>query len=149
MKRPWMLGLLALLALAACTSQAPRIKTSGSLRILSVQPDVEAGCPVRAGDWMALKGNAFGTPEDWGDNGPNALLFPPEPGLAPQRVELTKSSDPATLLFVVPAGAQSGTLRLHVEGIGDAEIPIEVQSGVGPSLAIPGCELPPPPEPAE
>jgi len=139
------LGISVLLALAACTPQAPQVRTTGSLRITAVQPDFEAGCEVRAGDWMALKGNSFGAPSDWGDGGPNWLLFPPEPGQAPERVELTKQSDPATLLFIVPAEAKSGTLRLHVEGAGDAEIVIRIRPGVAPAMAIPGCELPPPP----
>ncbi|WP_018111214.1 hypothetical protein [Thermus igniterrae] len=133
---------LLLLVLAACT--APQgIRTTGKLRIQSVQPDVVAGCVVRAGDWMALKGNTFGTQEAW-DSGVNYALFPPElPAEAP---EITQAQDPATLMFRVPQGAESGILRLHVEGVGDAEIPVRVQ-GMAPQMAIPQCEVPtPPPE---
>ncbi len=94
--------LLALLTLAACS--APQgIHTTGSLRIQSVQPDVVAGCPVRAGDWMALKGNAFGTQADW-DTGVNHALFPPEPGLPAENPEITQGENPATLMFRVPQG---------------------------------------------
>ncbi len=135
--------LLALLTLAACS--APQgIHTTGSLRIQSVQPDVVAGCPVRAGDWMALKGNAFGTQADW-DTGVNHALFPPEPGLPAENPEITQGENPATLMFRVPQGAQSGTLRLHVEGVGDAEILVTVQQ-VAPQMAVPGCEVPAPPQ---
>ena len=70
---------LSLLALAACA--APQgIRTTGDLRLQAVQPDVVAGCAVRAGDWMALKGNTFGTQADW-DEGRSYALFPPTPGL--------------------------------------------------------------------
>ncbi|HHO57635.1 hypothetical protein [Oceanithermus sp.] len=141
-----LLGLFTLLVLAACSTQTGGIRTTGALKVLSAVPDVTAGCPVRAGDWMALTGNNFGTQADW-DDGPNYLLFPPEPGLAPERVELTQAQDPATLFFMVPAGAQSGTVRLHVEGVGDAEFTVTIASGAGASTAVPGCELPTPPAP--
>ncbi|WP_135257174.1 hypothetical protein [Thermus caldilimi] len=134
---------LLLVALAACT--APQgIRTTGSLRIQSVQPDVVGGCRVRAGDWMLLTGNTFGTQADW-DRGSNHALFPPDPGLPAESPEITRAENPATLMFRVPQGAQSGTLRLHVEGVGDAEIPIVVE-GLAPQMAVPGCELPTPPQ---
>jgi len=133
---------LALLALAACSSPQG-IKTTGALRIQSVQPDVVSGCAVRAGDWMALKGNDFGTQEDW-DQGLSYALFPPEPGLFAESPEITQLENPATLMFRVPAGAESGILRLHVEGVGEAEIPVNVQE-VAPQMAVPGCEVPAPP----
>ncbi|MFC0594719.1 hypothetical protein ACFFFP_00720 [Thermus composti] len=133
---------LFLLALAACS--APQgIRTTGSLRIQSVQPDVVAGCVVRAGDWMALKGNTFGTQAAW-DAGTNHALFPP--GIPAQEPEITQPQDPATLLFRVPQGAESGLLRLHVEGVGDAEIPITV-APLTPQMAVPTCEAPLPPKP--
>jgi len=140
------LTLAGALLIAACSTPIPRVRTTGSLRVQSVQPDVTAGCRVRAGDWMALKGNAFGTADDWA-NGPNRVLFPPEPGLQPAAVELTRPADPATLMFQVPAGAVSGTLKLHVEGVGDAEIAVTIASDAGASNAVPGCELPAPPAP--
>lgn len=137
MKRALLVGLLAL---AACS--APQgIKTTGSLRVQSVQPNVVAGCAVRAGDWMAIKGNDFGAQEDW-DQGRSYALFPP--GLPAEDPEITQAQDPATLMFRVPQGAQSGTLRLHVEKVGEAEIPVVVQ-GVAPLMAVPGCEVPAPP----
>lgn len=141
-----LLGTAALLVLGACSRQTGGVRTTGSLEVLAVTPDVTSGCPVRTGDWMALKGNNFGTQADW-DQGPNTILFPPDPGLAPERVELTRVQDPATLLFVVPAGAQSGTVRLHIEGVGDAEFQVTVPSGAGSSSAVPGCQLPTPPAP--
>lgn len=131
------------LALAACS--APQgLRTTGSLRIQSVQPDVVAGCQVRAGDWMLLTGNAFGTQEEW-DSGTNYALFPPDPGLPAESPEITQRENPATLMFRVPEGAQSGLLRLHVAGVGDAEIPVSVQA-VAPQMAVPGCEAPTPPQ---
>lgn len=137
---------LLLLALAACS--APQgIKTTGNLRIQSVQPDVVSGCKVRAGDWMALKGNTFGTQAEW-DSGTNYALFPPDPGLPAEAPEITQGENPATLMFRVPEGAQSGTLRLHVEGVGDAEIPVSVEN-LAPQMAVPGCEVPVPPQPPE
>ena len=137
MKRALLVGLLAL---AACS--APQgIKTTGSLRVLSVQPNVVAGCAVRAGDWMAIKGNDFGTQEDW-DQGLSYALFPPD--LPAEDPEITQAQDPATLMFRVPPGAQSGILRLRVEGVGGAEIPVLVL-GLAPQMAIPGCEIPAPP----
>ncbi len=136
--------LFSLLLLAACS--APQgIRTTGDLRLLSVQPDVVAGCPVRAGDWMALKGNSFGSQADW-DEGKSYALFPPEPGLKAEAPEITQAENPATLMFRVPQGAESGILRLHVEGVGDAEIPVTVQ-GIAPQMAVPGCEIPAPPPP--
>ena len=135
---------LALLALAACSSPQG-IKTTGALRIQSIQPDVVSGCAVRAGDWMALKGNDFGTQEDW-DQGLSYALFPP--GLPAEAPEITQAQDPATLMFRVPHGAESGVLRLHVTGVGEAEIPVVVQ-GVAPEMAVPGCEVPAPPSPPE
>lgn len=140
-----LLGFLAVLVLAACQAPAERIRTTGALSIQSAQPDVTAGCPVRAGDWMALEGNDFGTQADWEEGGPNYVLFPPDPGLAPDRVELTRPADPATLFFRVPAGATSGTVRLHVEGVGDAEFEVTVEGDLGGATAVPGCELPAPP----
>ncbi|AEV17196.1 hypothetical protein TCCBUS3UF1_21600 [Thermus sp. CCB_US3_UF1] len=136
------LGLL-LLALAACT--APQgIRTTGNLSIQAVQPDVVAGCVVRAGDWMLLKGNTFGSQADW-DAGTNYALFPPD--LPAEDPEITQAENPATLMFRVPQGAQSGILRVHVEGVGDAEIPVNVQA-LGVQMAVPGCEVPaPPPQP--
>lgn len=137
---------LVLLALAACT--APQgIKTTGNLRIQSVQPDVVSGCTVQAGDWMALKGNTFGTQAEW-DSGANHALFPPEPGLPAESPEITQAENPATLMFRVPQGAQSGILHLHVEGVGDAEIPVNVQA-LAAQMAVPGCEVPTPPQPPE
>lgn len=137
------IGWLLLLALAACS--APQgIKTTGKLRIQSVQPDVVSGCTVRAGDWMALKGNTFGTQADW-DAGTNHALFPPDPGLPAENPEITQSENPATLMFRVPPGAESDLLRIHVEGVGDAEIPITVEQ-VTPQMAVPGCEVPAPPQ---
>jgi hypothetical protein len=136
--------LVGLLALAACS--APQgIKTTGSLRIQSVQPDVVSGCAVRAGEWMALKGNDFGAQEDW-DQGLSYAFFPP--GLPAEAPEITQFQDPATLMFRVPHGAQSGVLRLHVAGVGDAEIPVNIQE-VAPAMAVPGCEAPAPPSPPE
>lgn len=133
------LGFL-LLALAACT--APQgIRTTGSLDIQAVQPDVVAGCVVRAGDWMLLKGNTFGSQADW-DAGTNYALFPPD--LPAEDPEITQAENPATLMFRVPQGAQSGILRVHVEGVGDAEIPVNVQA-LGVQMAVPGCEVPAPP----
>uniref|UniRef100_A0A7C2C0E2 Cell surface protein n=1 Tax=Thermus islandicus TaxID=540988 RepID=A0A7C2C0E2_9DEIN len=133
---------LSLLLLAACS--APQgIRTTGDLRLQSVQPDVVAGCPVRAGDWMTLKGNRFGSQADW-DQGRSYALFPPEPGLRAEAPEITQAANPATLMFRVPKGAVSGTLRLHVEGVGDAEIPVTVQ-GTAPQMAVPECEIPVPP----
>jgi hypothetical protein len=137
------IGWLLLLALAACS--APQgIKTTGKLRIQSVQPDVVSGCTVRAGDWMALKGNTFGTQEEW-DAGINRALFPPDPGLPAENPEITQAENPATLMFRVPPGAESGILRIYVEGVGDAEIPIAV-GGISPEMAVPGCEVPAPPQ---
>lgn len=136
--RVWLLGLLAAMVLSACSGPSG-IRTTGRLRILGVQPDL--ACVVRAGDWMALKGNEFGTQEDW-DGGRNWVRFPPDLPASP--VELTQAKDPATLFFRVPEGAQSGLLRVHVEGVGDAEIPVQV-AGLTPSMAVPGCELPVPP----
>ncbi len=141
-KLPLAAALLALIALAACAGPTPGLRTTGDLRILAVEPDVTQGCPVRAGDWMALKGNDFGAPEDWGPEGPNTLLFPPEPGLAPETIELTRVADPATLFFRVPADATSGTIRLHVEGVGDAEFEVTVETGPSGASAVPGCTLP-------
>ncbi|WP_243093323.1 hypothetical protein [Thermus thalpophilus] len=135
---------LLLLALAACS--VPRgIGTTGNLRIQSVQPDVVAGCAVQAGDWMALKGNTFGTQAEW-DAGINYALFPPN--LPAESPEIIQASDPATLMFRVPAGAQSGLLRLHISGVGEAEIPVLVASAT-PQMAVPGCELPAPPQTPE
>ena len=135
---------LSLLALAACA--APQgIRTTGDLRLQAVQPDVVAGCAVRAGDWMALKGNTFGTQADW-DEGRSYALFPPTPGLPAEEAEITQEQGPATLLLRVPEGAESGVLRLHVEGVGEAEIPLRVV-GASPQMAVLGCEPPPPPTP--
>ncbi|WP_022797471.1 hypothetical protein [Thermus islandicus] len=136
--------LFSLLLLAAC-SMPQGIRTTGDLRLQSVQPDVVAGCPVRAGDWMALKGNRFGSQADW-DQGKSYALFPPEPGLRAEAPEITQAANPATLMFRVPKGAESGILHLHVEGVGDAEIPVTVQ-GIAPQMAVPGCEIPSPPPP--
>ncbi len=134
--RSWLIGLALMTLLAACSGPVG-IRTTGHLRIQAVQPDPLA-CTVRAGDWMVLKGNDFGTQMDW-DEGRNWVLFPP--GLPADRVELTREKDPATLFFQVPQGAISGTLRVHVEGVGEAEIPIQV-TGLAPSMAVPGCEPP-------
>ncbi len=142
------LGILAMLVLAACQTPVERINASGKLSIQSIQPNVLAGCPVRAGDWMALEGNDFGEPADWGEGGPNYVRFPPEPGIDAEQVELTKVEDPATLFFKVPAGAQSGTVKLHVEDVGDATFEVVVEGGTGGANVVPGCRLPEPP-PAE
>ncbi|WP_114313224.1 hypothetical protein [Thermus caldifontis] len=135
-------ALLLLLGLLAACSAPQGIKTSGNLQIQSVAPDVVAGCKVRAGDWMALKGNTFGSQADW-DAGTNYALFPP--GLREENPEITQAQDPATLMFQVPQGAESGLLRIHVEGVGDAEIPVVVE-GLTPQMAVPGCEAPTPPQ---
>lgn len=140
-----LLGFSVLLLLVSCSRQTSEIYTTGTLDIISTVPDVTAGCPVRAGDWMTLTGNDFGRQADWETGGPNYVLFPPEPGLPPERVELTKVANPATLFLQVPVGAQSGTLKLHVKDVGDAEIIIEVVSGSSSQTAVPGCELPTPP----
>ncbi|MDM7323416.1 MAG: hypothetical protein P3W93_000195 [Thermus sp.] len=134
---------LLLLTLGAC-SNPQGIKTTGELRIQGIQPDVVSGCKVRVGDWMALKGNSFGTQADW-DAGTNYALFPPDPGLLAENPEITQSENPATLMFRVPPGAESGLLRIHIEGVGDAEIPIAVE-GTAPQRAVPGCEAPAPPQ---
>lgn len=125
--------------LAACGSA---IRTSGALRILSVAPDVVAGCTVRAGDWIALKGNDFGTQAQW-DAGMHYVLFPP--GVRAEPVELTQAEDPATLFFRVPLEAQSGEMRVHVEGVGDAWIPVQIDPALSVQVAVPGCEAPAPP----
>ncbi|WP_018461002.1 hypothetical protein [Thermus oshimai] len=134
---------LLLLVLAGVLSACgAAIRTSGALRILSVAPDVVAGCTVRAGDWMALKGNAFGTQAEW-DAGVNYVLFPP--GVKAEPVELTQSENPATLFFRVPLEAESGEIRVHVEGVGEAWIPVRVEPALSVQMAVPGCEAPTPP----
>ncbi len=128
---------LLLLVLAGVLSACgAAIRTTGALRILSVAPDVVAGCTVRAGDWMALK-----------DAGVNYVLFPP--GVRAEPVELTQSENPATLFFRVPLEAESGEIRVHVEGVGEAWIPVRVEPALSVQMAVPGCEAPTPPSEPE
>ena len=138
-----LLGSLILL-IVACNTKTSGIRTTGVLEVHTAVPNVTAGCAVRAGDWMSLTGNNFGVQADW-DGGPNYVRFPPEPGIAAASVELTQAAGPATLFFRVPDAARSGTVRLHVEGVGDAEFEVVVETGAGNASAVPGCELPTPP----
>ena len=143
-RRTWIaLGWTVLLVLGGCASGPRGFRTTGGLRILAAVPDVTAGCRVRAGDWMVLTGNDFGSPADW-RSGANRLRF--SPGVAPPRIELTREKDPATLFFLVPQGAQSGPVRLHVEGVGDAAFTVVVEAGVAAANAVPGCALPSAPQ---
>ena len=140
MKKVLWLGTVLLLALAACTAGGP-FKTRGALRILASEPPLDR-CVLRAGDYFILKGNDFGAAEDW-ENGTNYLILPEE---RPAPVVLTRPRDPATLQARVPEGAVSGTARLHVEGVGDAEFEVTIASGPTPATALPECRPPGPSE---
>ncbi len=135
----WMgIGLILAVLLAAC-SQTRYFRTTGNLRVLDSEPPLER-CVLRAGDFFILKGNDFGTPDDW-ESGVNYLILPEE---LPAEVELTRERDPATIQARVPEGAVSGTAWLHVEGVGEATFEVQIEGGVTPSLALPECRPPGP-----
>jgi len=130
--------LLLLLLLVAC-GQNGAFRTAGKLKIPASEPPLER-CLLRAGDYFLLKGNDFGTREDW-EAGINTLTLPEA---HPTEAELTKQSDPATLMAQVPEGAVSGTAQLHIEGVGNATFEVRIEGGATPTQVLPECRPPDP-----
>jgi hypothetical protein len=130
------------LMLVACPGSTP---TPGGKPVLqSTQPNNLVECPVRAGDWMGLKGENFGTVDDW-KAGKNKVIFADK--VPATTVELTQVSGPATLILRVPDGAKSGNMVVEVGGVASDPYAVAIQPAtqVRSQIAVPVCDRPTPP----
>ena len=144
MKQFVVLGLAMAALLVACPGQSV---SGGRAKVLSSvsQPDLNT-CPVIRGQYIAIKGENFGTAADW-TSGQNKLIFNSEVSVSSPDVELTQAGSPATLLVKVPAAAVTGPLVVEVAGVRSDPINVTVNDFT-PNSPVGECRYPASPTPS-
>lgn len=144
--------LLLLVLLAGCSTPRGSVGTGGPV-IIGLYSKAGAApngvCRVRAGEYMTLTGQDFGTAEQWG-SGLNRVIFAKESQVLAEtpKAELTQASGPTTLVLVVPKEANPGpgeveaTIRVKVGEMESNAYAVVILPPLGGQMAVPGCNAP-------